>query len=184
MDLLPKVGVVPMGDVMPIVPKVIAAHISGYFNLHAEVLERRPIPPASLDTGRLQYDVARILTVMEADSFVGFAKVVAVTNVDLFVPVFSYVIGESRLGGRCAAVSLFRLAEDPLASDPPEPKLLERAAKVALHELGHLFHLAHCSDRRCLMCLSGPADDLDRRSLSLCRYCHRFLQDSIRSLSR
>lgn len=184
MELLPKVGVVPLGEVPHIVPAVIAAHISGYFNLEAEVLETRPIPAVALDTGRLQYDVARILTVLEAERFDGFAKIVAVTEVDLFVPVFSYVVGESRLGGPCAVVSLYRLSDTSPAAEPPEATILERAAKVALHELGHLFDLAHCSDLRCLMCVSGGTDDLDRRTLNLCRYCNRFLKDAIAAMSR
>ena len=38
--------------------------------------------------------------------------------------------------------------------------LYDRAAKVALHELGHLFNLQHCDDSRCLMHFNVDIADL------------------------
>jgi archaemetzincin len=49
--------------------------------------------------------------------------------------------------------------------------MLERIAKVALHETGHLFNLFHCSDEKCLMHFSGNVEELDMSPLYFCRYC-------------
>ncbi|MBW2252743.1 MAG: archemetzincin, partial [Deltaproteobacteria bacterium] len=57
--------------------------------------------------------------------------------------------------------------------------LYERAVKVALHELGHLFDLLHCEHKRCLMHFSGSIEELDEQPLYLCNYCSIYLQDKL-----
>lgn len=171
-----KIGVVPMGHVPSMATKVIAAHVYAYFDLHADVLASLPVPMHALDSGRMQYDAGQVLNKLEKEKFKGYQKVIGVINGDLFVPIFTYVLGEARQGGRCALVSLFRL-EEKTASGPVDPsQFLERCAKVALHELGHLFNLTHCDDPLCLMHISGDVRELDQRRLTLCRYCKLFFE--------
>lgn len=171
------IGIVPMGAVPPVVPKVIAAHISGFLNLTAEVLEPMRNPRYALDDRRLQFDAATILAAMENRSFAGIDKIVAVLNVDLFLPVFSHVFGEARQNGRVALVSLCRLSKESIENGRPSPATLERAAKVALHELGHLYGLIHCETHPCLMHFSGSLEELDHTPLHLCSYCTRYFRD-------
>jgi archaemetzincin len=175
-----RIGVIPIGDIPDIAPKVIAAHISGYLKLHASVLQPLENPTYALDKSRLQYDVGTILQDLESESFQEVEKVVGVLGVDLFVPVFTHVFGEARQGGNVAVVSLFRLGTDPLQSNDVSSIVLERAAKVALHELCHLYDLTHCESRQCLMHFSGNLNDLDTIPFYLCRYCARFFRDAIR----
>ena len=164
-----------MGGVPELSPRVIAAHIHAYFQIQADVLEAMPLPTGAFNAERVQYDAAKILSHLENKSFEGYEKIIAVLGRDLFVPVFSYVMGEARQDGRCALISLFRLEDDLPTGKPVPPQLIERCAKAALHEIGHLFNLIHCSDPLCLMHLAGDARELDRRSFNLCRYCKLFL---------
>lgn len=174
-----KVGVVPMGNVPVMATKVIAAHVHAYFDLQADVLTCLPVPLHAFDSGRMQYDAGQVLIKLEKEIFKGYQKIIGVINGDLFVPVFSYVLGEARQGGRCALVSIYRL-DEKVASGPVVPsQLLERCAKVALHELGHLFNLTHCSDPLCLMHISGDVRELDQRRFNLCRYCKMFFEQSL-----
>jgi archaemetzincin len=106
--------------------------------------------------------------------------VVGVVDVDLFVPIFTHVFGEARHGGGAALVSLFRLAANPGRAWRLTPEVLERAAKIALHELSHLFSLPHCTDDHCLMHFSGDLDMLDRTPLTFCRYCTAFFRSAAR----
>lgn len=165
------IGVVPFGEVSEIALKVIAAHISGYFNLSAQVLPPLVSPEYAFDQGRLQYDAGIILKAFESMPFDDYKKVIGVLNLDLFVPIFAHVFGEARQGGKFALVSLYRLCENPESLSSPSARMYERAAKVALHELGHLFNLHHCERQRCLMHFSGGIDQLDETPLNLCRYC-------------
>lgn len=171
------IGIVPMGTIPPVVPKVIAAHISGYLNLASKVLQPLRNPQYALDDRRLQFDAATILGAMENQTFEDVHKIVAVLNVDLFLPVFSHVFGEARQHGRVALVSLCRLAEEPIEKGQLSPTTLERTAKVALHELGHLYGLIHCENHPCLMHFSGSLEELDQTPLHLCPYCTQYFRD-------
>ena len=172
------IGIIPIGDIPEIAPKVIAAHISGFLNLQPTLLESMQTPFYALDTQRLQYDAGPILQHLESGVLTLVDKIIGILDVDLFVPVFSHVFGEARQGGRVALISIFRLKENPVSARRVSATALERAAKVALHELCHLYNLTHCESRRCLMHFSGSLPDLDQCSFNLCRYCRRFLEDA------
>ncbi len=174
-----RIGVIPIGDIPDIVPKVIAAHISGYLELQTTLLESMKNPSYALDRQRLQYDVGPILQHLESRLFTSVDKVVGILDVDLFVPVFTHVFGEARQGGRVALISIFRLRENPMDTINDSAIALERAAKVALHELCHLYDLTHCESSQCLMYFSGSLSDLDQSSFNLCRYCKQFFEDAV-----
>jgi len=173
------IGILPLGEVPAIAPKVIAAHISGYLNLRAVLLPPMNLPVQALDKSRLQYNAAHLIQQLESRPINSVEKIIAVFSVDLFLPVFTHVFGEARQGGRVALVSLFRLKKDVAAERQPSSITLERAAKVALHELCHLFNLTHCENQDCLMHFSGDLEALDHLPLSFCRYCRSFLRDAV-----
>jgi len=173
------IGVVPVGEVPEIVSQAISAHIQGYLNLEAEIIPPLEYPEYAFDKGRLQYDAGLIINAFESMHFPNYEKVIGVLDVDLFVPVFTHVFGEARQGGTYALVSLYRLKKISDGSSSDISVQLERAAKVALHELGHLFDLHHCMDERCLMHFSGGLEDLDRAPLYFCRYCSIYFRDAL-----
>jgi archaemetzincin len=174
-----SVGVVPLGEVPEITLQVISNHISGCFRLTARILPSSELPEDALDGRRLQYNAAIIIEAFESMDFGNHDKVIGVLNKDLFIPIFTHVFGEARQGGKCGLVSLYRLAKNPDGSTPPKSIIHERAAKVALHELGHLLDLLHCEHKECLMHFSGGIDEVDEMSLDLCEYCSIYLQDKL-----
>ena len=136
-------------------------------------------PAYAFDKNRLQYNVGSILQRLESSPVKEVDKMVGVLNVDLFVPIFTHVFGEARQGGRVALVSLYRLGKDSDDLKRPSAGLLERTAKVALHELCHLYNLTHCENQACLMHFSGSLEDLDKTPLVFCRYCLSFFKSVI-----
>lgn len=175
-----RIGIIPMGDISDMAPKVVAAHISGYLDLQAILLEPMPRPDYALDRQRCQYDAGPILNHLESVFFKPADKVVGILNVDLFVPVFTHVFGEARQGGRVALISTYRLKENAMDTNCDSSTALERAAKIALHEVCHLYDLTHCESRECLMYFSGSLPDLDRIPFSFCRYCSRYIREATR----
>jgi len=173
------IGILPFGEVPEIVLKVIGAHSSAYLNLASQVLPSLELPEYAFDKRRYQYDAGMIIDTLESMPFKAYEKVIGVLNVDLFIPIFTHVFGEAKQGGKFALVSLFRLGKNPDSSAPPSSLVYERAVKVALHELGHLFDLLHCEHRRCLMHFSGGIEELDEQTPYLCRYCSIYLQDKL-----
>ena len=180
----PVVAVIPFGGASLTAAKVIAAHVSGYLGLEAEVLPPAEIPPAALDQKRLQYNAAALIQAIEAMTLNDYFKILALFDVDLFIPLFTHVFGEARQNGRVALVSLFRLQTNPKGSSPSTERVLERVAKIGLHELGHLLDGLHCDDDRCLMHFCGDVETLDRTDLNFCRYCRLALHRKIRHLAK
>ncbi|MGD8519530.1 MAG: archaemetzincin family Zn-dependent metalloprotease [Desulfobacterales bacterium] len=173
------IGIVPVGDVPELAPKIIVGHIIGYLKLAAEILSPLDPPASAFDEIHRQYNAAKILSCFESGPYGNYDKVIGVFNGDLFIPSFAYVFGEAKQGGKHALVSLFRLAKEKEGRNPSSAILCERAAKVALHELGHLYNLSHCEEKNCLMHYSGGLADLDSIPLYFCRYCNTNFQDAL-----
>ena len=173
------IGVVPLGEVCELTVKSIAAHILGYLHLDALILPPMEHPIYAYNERRHQYDAGVMITAMESLSFPQCDKIIGVVDLDLFIPIFVHVLGEARQGSRAAVVSIYRLKSPSSTSQEGLNLQMERAAKVALHELGHLYDLHHCMDSLCLMHFSGGLEALDQTPLYLCRYCSIYLRGTL-----
>jgi archaemetzincin len=126
---------------------------------------------AAYDPDRDQYlSSALLLRLLELRP-AGAERLVGVVDVDLFVPVLTYVFGEAQLGGRVAIVSTFRLREPWLRGGAPAALLRERVGKTLLHELGHTHGLRHCPDPTCVMASASSLEMLDEKGPDLCLEC-------------
>ena len=132
--------------------------------------------------GRNQYNSSVILEKLAQSAPPEALKVIAVTRVDLFIPILTYVYGEAQLGGRACIVSTHRLADDSSIM-LEEEKAWERVSKEAVHELGHTFNIRHCKDPMCIMHFCRSIRDVDRKSDRMCRYCRVLLDDEKKRLA-
>lgn len=152
----------------------LAAALARVFGMSCHVRERPLDPGAAFEPARGQFHSTVILRQLaESGAGTDDARILGVTEMDLFVPVLTFVFGEAQLDGRCAVVSLHRLREE-FYGLPPNPALLrERAVKEAVHELGHTFGLRHCSDWRCVMASTHAVERLDLKGAEFCDGCRR-----------
>lgn len=137
----------------------------------------------AFDPERNQYHSTAILERLDNEAPGHVAKILAVTEVDLFIPILTYVYGEAQLGGRACIISTHRLREG-LSPINTESKFLERLTKEAVHELGHTFKLRHCTDHACIMHYCRSITDVDHKSDQLCRYCRILLDDEIKRMDK
>ena len=167
------IRVVPLGRVDNRLLQVVAANVFALCDLPARVAPGETLPSSALDSRRRQYDAAALLKHLDGSLEAAGRKTIAVTPVDIFVPIFSHVFGEARLGGASALVSIHRLSGDHLqnVSETTAADLYLRTVKVALHELGHLFKMPHCEDKSCLMHYTDTLTAIDATPLLFCRYC-------------
>jgi len=182
MNLKPiRIGVAPFGEVPDAALQGVAAYIRTHLNLAAHILPSFQNPTYAYDQKRGQYNAATILKAFKSMTFdESLDKVIGIMNVDLFIPIFTHVLGEANEGGRYALASLYRLGKATDRLSASMDQIIERLVKVAIHELGHLFNMAHCLNKHCLMHYSGNLADLDTTSLTFCDYCSEFLAYSIR----
>jgi len=125
----------------------------------------------SLNPERNQYSSSSIIEQLEKDLSTAASKVLAVTELDLYMPVLTFVFGEARLNGRCAIVSSYRL-DNKLYGLPEDRALRDRRLlKEAIHELGHTFGLFHCHDPVCVMKSSTYVEEIDFKSTRFCDKC-------------
>lgn len=127
-------------------------------------------PRVAFDAVRKQYDSTRMLEALHRE-VEGDAKLLGITDLDLFVPVFTFVFGEAQLGGRVAIASLFRLRNGFYGLPDDEDLLVERLVKEAVHEVGHTFGLVHCDTPTCVMHASTAVEEVDVKGARLCRSC-------------
>jgi archaemetzincin len=130
-------------------------------------------PAATFDPRRRQHATAAFLHWLGASGAGPHRRVLAVTDVDLFMPVLTFVFGEAQLGGRAAVVSTARLATE---GGHRREILQARLATEAVHELGHTFGLLHCERAACAMHRSAGLRDVDRKDADLCLDCRRRLR--------
>ncbi len=136
----------------------------------------------ALDSDREQYHSTLALEKLEGIAPPNTIKLVAITEVDLFIPILTYVYGEAQLGGISCIVSTHRLTEG-ISPINQQKAFHYRVLKEAIHELGHTFKLRHCPDNTCIMHYSRTVEDVDQKSDQFCRYCTILLDDEKKRLT-
>jgi archaemetzincin len=147
------------------------------------------IYPASLDAApsyhaeRQQYHSSEILQRMQSLVRPRDWRVLAVADVDLYIPILKYVFGEAQMGGPCAVVSVHRLRQEFYGLDRDDGLVSQRLLKESVHELGHTLDLHHCQDYLCLMSSSHSVEWIDLREGAFCDSC-RSQVESIANFAR
>ena len=136
--------------------------------LDVRLLSPEALPPEAYHPGRRQWQATPIFHFarkrLEALGDLS-ARLLVLTDADIYEPGLSFTGGIAELGGKLALVSLARLQSGD------RPKLVTRAVKEGLHETGHTLGLEHCRDRNCVMFLSRSIADSDIKRAAFCPKC-------------
>jgi len=123
------------------------------------------------DASRRQYDGNRLIKVVQSLTFPDSDKPLAFFNVDLFVPILTFIFGQAFLDGNAGIVSVYRLNNERYGMSADNQLLQERLIKEVIHELGHTFGLIHCKEPLCVMRSSTYVEDIDQKSHHVCMKC-------------
>ena len=173
----------PTGDLQPALLERICKDITRIFNFKTRIESVLTDVSFAYDSNRDQYHSTAILDKLAQLIPPECLKILAVVQVDLFIPILTHVYGEAQLGGRSSVISIVRLSEG-ISGLGIDGKFGDRVSKEAIHELGHTFNLRHCKDANCIMHYCRNEHDVDQKSNQLCRYCRVMLTDEVKRLSR
>ena len=104
-------------------------------------------------------------------------RICYLVQVDLFIPILTFVFGEAHMHGRHAIVSTHRLREEYYMRPADPPLFQKRLLKEIVHELGHTFGLIHCFDDLCVMNNSYDVAGTDRKQEFPCDLCFEKLDE-------
>jgi archaemetzincin len=171
----------PIGDLDSDLIGLVGQQVHRIFGYRTKINPLMQHVDFALDSRRNQYYSTSILGKLANIAPPKTIKIIAITRVDLFIPILTHVYGEAQLGGKACIISIHRLNEG-LGMGVWEP-FNRRVVKEAIHELGHTFNLRHCQNPTCCMHYCRSVKDVDRKSEHLCRYCKVLLGDEIKRLA-
>lgn len=142
-----------------------------WFPLPIRRLPPLSIPDSAYDAKRRQYLSVEIMKMLAQRSPGEAFRILGITEVDLAIPMLSFLFGQAQFEGPVAVVSLCRLRQEFYGLSAEENLLRERTVKEALHELGHTFGLVHCSVSSCAMSLATHIELVDAKEERFCDQC-------------
>lgn len=168
-----EIVVVAIGDIDASVLDYLCGVVAQAFGQSCRVGDALSVSQEAFDARRGQYSAQAILQRLQPGKA---DRILGVMDLDLYVPGLNFVFGLADLRGRRAVIALPRLRQRFYGRRDDEALFLARAAKEAIHELGHTYGLTHCDDRRCVMTFSNSLADTDYKSQEFCPRCQARLQ--------
>lgn len=132
------------------------------------------------DPARRQYDGNRLLKLIESKYAENSVKTIGLFNVDLFIPILTYIFGQAYLDGRTAIASIYRLSNELYGMKKDDDLLISRFKKEIIHELGHTLGLIHCHVPLCVMQSATYLEDIDQKEVSFCNTCRMEVEKKLR----
>ncbi len=166
-----EIKIVPIGDVDRGLLEYLALTLPGSFGARCVELPASANPRAAYNPTRRQYHSTQLLAELRELDDANGSKILGVTEVDLFIPIFTFVFGEAQVGGCAALMSTHRLCQQFYGLPENKNLLFARAEKEATHELGHAYGLPHCRSNDCVMRFSNSVEDVDVKANGFCRSC-------------
>ncbi|HTS35963.1 MAG TPA: archaemetzincin family Zn-dependent metalloprotease [Candidatus Solibacter sp.] len=161
----------PIGNVDSGPFKELSLALEEVFSVPCKVLPVRLDPEFAFHDERQQYHSSEILQRMQGLVTSETWRMLGIADVDLHIPILTFVFGEAQMSGPCAVLSSHRLYQE-FYGFPPDLKLFrQRLIKESIHELGHTLNLTHCDDYRCVMASSHAVEWIDLKESALCDSC-------------
>jgi archaemetzincin len=128
------------------------------------------------DPTRRQYNGNALLKMVDDLSFPDSLKTLGLFNIDLYIPILTFIFGQAFLNGRTGIASFYRLSNERYGMAEDNDFLLDRFKKEVIHELGHTFGLIHCHNPTCVMRSSTYVEDIDQKNQQFCPDCRKELE--------
>jgi archaemetzincin len=163
-----EIEIRPFGEIEGVLLHNLSHRLNQILSCNIHINKPLPIPKQAYDNVRKQYLADRFIEFL-AGLKSDIAYILGITDVDLFTPGLNFVFGEASFSYGVAIISTFLLSNCDKPSD--HILLLDRVTKEAVHEIGHLLGLSHCSNSLCVMHFSNSLMDTDFKQYFFCNNC-------------
>lgn len=171
-----EIKIIPVGKINSELLDYLSLILASGFGKRCTLADTTVNPAIAFDPARQQYESTRLLRVLFGlNSSIG-DRILGVTQVDLFIPILTFVFGEAQLDGRVALISTHRLRQEFYGLPEDKSLFYARSEKEAVHELGHAYGLIHCPSFGCVMHYSNSIEQVDLKASSFCVSCQLLLQ--------
>ena len=172
-----KVHIIPIGSIEEEIVELVGKAVAGTFQ-QTTVCERAlPVPQNAFVATRGQFHATTILRWMRVfySARLGYGALLGITDEDLFAPGLNFIFGQADVSTKTTIISLARLRPGFYGLEEDKDLFHLRAAKEAIHELGHTCGLSHCPNPGCVMFFSNCLSDTDRKGPGFCDGCRVLL---------
>lgn len=156
-------------------------YLQNIFGLDTEISSYSVNLSFAYNERRRQYSGEEILRKVENNKRNDYKKWLLIVDVDLYSNGLNFIFGLANPYSGVSIISLTRLRQQFYGKPENEKLFIERIKKEATHELGHLFYLDHCPDKKCVMHFSNSLYDTDVKSTSFCERCNKALLQVLRT---
>jgi archaemetzincin len=171
-----------LGKVDPALLDLAERCIRDQFRLPTRIAARKIDLAPTFDSVRNQYHSTKLLREVITDPPGDALRLLGLTEVDLFIPIFTFLFGEAQLHGPGTILSVHRLRHRFYGLPENRDQFHERVRKEVMHELGHTFGLVHCFDPVCAMRSSTYVEEIDLKSEEFCDGCRLRLEEKLTPL--
>ena len=171
-----KICLVQIGHVDERIMLYVKIVIEGIFKKKIDIVSLEHDPDYAYNKRRKQYYSSKILQKLRKLKLSDYESVLAVIDVDLYVPELTFVFGEADLKNRVSIISLKRLRQEFYNLMADHSLFNQRIITEAVHELGHTYGLRHCQYDNCVMFFSRTLSDTDKKGSGFCDICAKKLE--------
>lgn len=166
-----EIRLVRVGDVESEILSWLLVALADTLRIPCSLEEKIIDPTIAYHAGRQQYYSTQLLGEVRNCCNGESVKLLGICDLDLYIPILTFVFGEAQLSNRSALISICRLRQRFYGLPEDSDLLYARCEKEAIHELGHTFGLLHCSSHTCVMYHSNSVEQIDLKSSSFCPSC-------------
>lgn len=174
MNPIKTVYLQPIGNVDKTYMYVVEEILENRYKVVCVMLPAIQATPNILTKSKTRYDAQKIMDVHGKLTYTMF-----ITEIDIAykksdkIPEWGILGLAQRNPGNYCVISTYRL------QNVSKKLTMERLQKIALHEMGHCFGLAHCTKNDyCLMnAANGTIRQVDKETMHFCYYCLNFLKN-------